>query len=182
MNFIQFQNQHPQSIVDTPILTRETYQASLVMKMPDKSTRSLIEYLKPLQKLFKINSSLHHLLVHSKPSLLIYNMSQSVLKWGRCVHFTKTTYFPDLLRVKWSYILMYKSSWIQTTWVRKYIWQAFQRFKPCTKRSSVAPGMALRSLDCCAVPQSRRLDYPNPGARTQSRRLASPIPGAWNHF
>ena len=105
---------------------------------------------KPSKMLFKINPSLHHLLVHSKPSLLIYNTSQSILKWGRCVRFTKITCFPDLLRVKWSHTWMYKLSWVQTTWVRKYTQQDFQRFKPRTKRSSVAPGAALWSLVCCA--------------------------------
>jgi hypothetical protein len=80
---------------------------------------------KPSINHFKTNPSLHHLLVHSKPYLLIYNTSQSILKWGRCVCFTKMTCFPDLLRVKWSHTWMYKLSWVQTTWVRKYTWQAF---------------------------------------------------------
>ena len=120
---------------------------------------------KPSINHFKTNPSLHHLLVHSKPYLLIYNTSQSILKWGRCVRFTKMTCFPDLLRVKWSHTWMYKLSWVQTTWVRKYTRQAFQRFKPRTKRSSVAPGAALQSFTFWAAAlsaQGPNLERSNP--------------------
>ena len=120
---------------------------------------------KPSINHFKTNPSLHHLLVHSKPYLLIYNTSQSILKWGRCVCFTKMTCFPDLLRVKWPHTWMYKFSWVQTTWVRKYTRQAFQRFKPRTKRSSVAPGAAPQSFTFWATALSAQaldLERSNP--------------------
>ena len=122
----------------------------------------------PPINLFKPNLSLYHLLVHSKPSLLIYNTSQSILKWGRCARFTKITCFPNLLRVKWSHTWMYKLSWVQTNWVRNYTQQAFQRFKPCTKQSLIAPGRAPQSLACRPFERSNPHFEPSNHVRTRN--------------